>query len=85
MKNNNAEIITLFPLSILQNKAISLWLIRRDTSHYVAGSSTLSGYCTRGRQLDKLFCGLFDDHLSSSNYEGVAQCNVVGRLLNSRL
>jgi len=68
VKNNNAEIITLFPLPILQNKAIYLWLIRRDTSHYVAESNNLSEYSTCVRQLDKLFCGLFDDHFSSLIY-----------------
>jgi len=41
-------------------------MILRDTSHYVAGSNTLSEYSKCVRQLAKLFCGLFDDHLSSS-------------------
>jgi hypothetical protein len=62
MKNNHAELITPFPLSILQNKVISLWLIRIDSTN----SSSLSEYSTLVRQLDKLFCAF--DHLSSSNY-----------------
>ena len=68
MNVKNAEIIALFPLSILQNKPIFLWLIRRDASHYVAKSSTLSEYSTCVRQLDKLLSDLFDDHHSNSNY-----------------